>query len=213
MLLFAHAGITLCSAIILTEVITRSRSRPLSLQDKAASDTSLCPKQSYADDCADDNTSWLRSLASRIDYRLVLVGSLLPDIIDKPIGTLFFRNFFSNGRIFSHTLLFLAILTVAAVYLYRKKGQTWLVALSFGTFLHLILDEMWLAPRTLLWPVYGWAFERIDLSHWPQDWLYALMTNPSVYIPEITGAIILIVFMIWLVYRRKIYAFVTKGEI
>jgi hypothetical protein len=72
---------------------------------------------------------------------------------------------------------------------------------------------MWLAPRTLLWPVYGWAFERVDLSHWPQDMLYALMTNPGVYIPEITGAIILIVFMIWLVYRRKVYAFVTKGEI
>jgi inner membrane protein len=203
----------LCSAIILTEVITRSRSRPLSSQDKAASGTSLCQQQSCADDCADNNTSWLRSLVTRIDYRLVLVGSLLPDIIDKPIGTLLFRNFFSNGRIFSHTLLFLAILTVAAVYLYRKKGQTWLVALSFGTFIHLILDGMWLAPRTLLWPVYGWAFERVDLSHWPQDMLYALMTNPGVYIPEITGAIILIVFMIWLVYRRKVYAFVTKGEI
>jgi hypothetical membrane protein len=143
----------------------------------------------------------------------VLVGSLLPDIIDKPVGMLLFRNFFSNGRIFSHTLLFLAILTVAAVYLYRKKGQTWLVALSFGTFIHLILDGMWLAPRTLLWPVYGWAFERIDLSHWPQDWLYDLMTNPGVYIPEITGATVLIIFMIWLVYRRKVYAFVTKGEI
>jgi hypothetical membrane protein len=150
---------------------------------------------------------------ARIDYRLVLVGSLLPDIIDKPVGGLLFRGFFSNTRIFSHTLLFLAILTVAAVYLYRKKGQTWLVALSFGTFLHLILDGMWREPRTLLWPLYGWAFERVDLSHWLQDMLYVLMTNPGVNIPEIIGAIILIIFMIWLVYKRKVYAFVTKGEI
>jgi hypothetical protein len=43
--------------------------------------------------------------------------------------------------------------------------------------------------------------------------LYALMTNPGVYIPEITGATVLIIFMIWLVYRRKVYAFVTKGKI
>jgi len=141
------------------------------------------------------------------------VGAILPDIIDKPLGMFLFPGFFSSGRIFCHTLLFLVILSSVAVYLFKRRGQTWLIALAFGTFMHLILDGMWFTPRTLLWPAYGWAFERTDLSNWLQNVLYALRTNPGVYIPEITGAIILIIFMIWLVYRRKVYAFVTKGQI
>ena len=105
---------------------------------------------------------WLTSLANRIDIRLLLVSSLLPDIIDKPIGQLWLRGTLNNGRIFCHTLLFLLIITFIGVYLYRTRHRNWLLVLSGGVFTHLIFDEMWLMPGTLLWPLYGLAFERLE---------------------------------------------------
>jgi len=155
----------------------------------------------------------LNSLAGQIDYRLILVGSLLPDIIDKPVGMLLLRGSLGSGRMFCHSLLFLVILSLAAGYFYSRRRTTWLLVLSFGTFTHLILDQMWLMPQTLLWPIYGWAFERVDVSHWLQDTFHALQTDPAVYIPELVGAAILVGFVVGLVRRKRAYAFVREGKI
>ncbi len=158
--------------------------------------------------------SWVESLADHADLRLLLVGSLLPDIIDKPVGQFFFRETFSNGRIFSHTLIFLALITIVGLYLYRRRGgRTWLLALSFGTFTHLVLDQMWRAPHTLLWPAYGLAFERVDLTNWVPNIFHALFTDPQVYLPELVGLAILIWFAQSLVRRRRVFAFLKCGKV
>ena len=213
MLFFAHVGITLGGALLLRNVLSRGYSQRSLPQGKVVASTSSSPQPDSSADRADNSPSWFNSLARQMDYRLILVGSLLPDIIDKPIGALLFRDFFSNSRIFSHTLLFLLILSLAAAYFYNRRGTTWLLALSFGIFMHLILDQMWLTPQTLLWPIYGWAFERIDLSHWMQDIFYALRTYPAVYISELIGAAILVSFAARFVRRKRVYAFVRKGTI
>ena len=56
-----------------------------------------------------------------IDYRAVLVGSILPDIIDKPIGAYLFRSTFHNSRIFAHTLLFSVLLMLMGVEVELKQ--------------------------------------------------------------------------------------------
>ncbi|MBA7692845.1 hypothetical protein ES703_101414 [subsurface metagenome] len=81
MLIFGHVGITLGAAVFLNGALTKSYSL-----------------------CAGGRASGLASLGNRIDIRLLLLGSLLPDIIDKPIGQFFFRDTFSNGRIFCHPI-------------------------------------------------------------------------------------------------------------
>jgi len=63
MLIFGHAGITLGATALLNGALTKSYSL-----------------------CAGGRASWLASLGNRIDIRLLLLGSLLPDIIDKPAG-------------------------------------------------------------------------------------------------------------------------------
>jgi inner membrane protein len=212
MFLLAHTGITLGSALFLGKVLSKDYSHH-SPQTRAVASVSSSPRVERHATHTDDNLPWFTSMARRMDYRLILVGSLLPDIIDKPVGTFLFPEFFGANRIFCHTLLFLVIISSAAVYLFKRQGQTWLIALSFGTFVHLILDQMWLAPRTLLWPAYGWAFEREDLTNWLQNMLHALLTNPAVYLPELVGAMILVGFMAQLVYRKRVYAFIRKGTI
>jgi inner membrane protein len=158
-------------------------------------------------------TSWFTSLANRIDIRLLLIGSLLPDIIDKPVGHFFFPDTFGTGRIFCHTLLFLILITLGGLYLYWSRKKTWLLVLSFGTFTHLILDGMWLHPKTLLWPLYGLSFERICLENWIENMLYDLLHQPVLIIPELTGAVIIIWFVLLLARRGKLYAFLRRGQV
>jgi len=138
---------------------------------------------------------------------------LLPDIIDKPIGQVLFRETFNNGRIFCHTLLFLVLVTVAGLFFYRRKGKTWLLAFSFGTLTHLVFDQIWRSPRTLLWPLLGYNFESVDLTDWIGKIWHVLFTDAAVYIPELIGLLILFWFMWVLLYRRNTYAFIRYGRV
>lgn len=186
MLLFGHTGITLGITLLLRE----TRNKRLSV-------------------------GWfsrIADFASYLDMRIILIGSLLPDIIDKPLGRLFFREALGNGRTFAHTLFFLILITLAATYLYRLRGTTWLLAIAFGTFTHLIFDQMWRYLRTFLWPVYGFAFERADIADYIGYLWNALLTEPAVYIPEIIGVVILAGFAIVLLRKRKIIWFLRHGQ-
>jgi membrane-bound metal-dependent hydrolase YbcI (DUF457 family) len=211
MLVLGHAGITLGAAVLLAGVLGGNRSPNVMLNGM---NKSLSPANTGTQNNLPINKlSSLVSLGRRIDIRLLLIGSLLPDIIDKPIGQLLFRETISNGRIFCHTLLFLILVMVAALFFYKRKGKTWLLALSFGTFMHLILDQMWHTPRTLLWPLLGLNFESIDLTDWLGNIWHVLFTDATVYIPELVGLLILVGFMLVLLYRHNTYAFIRYGRI
>ena len=90
---------------------------------------------------------------------IVGLGAILPDLLDKPIGSLAFAGYFGTGRIYGHTLLF-AALVLSGVLVLTQRGtpaRTQWMALPIGTFLHLILD---VPPHsvTLFWPVLGFTF-------------------------------------------------------
>jgi len=206
MLLFAHTGITLGAGMLLsnltaghfTRVVTQPLQSPLASQE--------------SDRHEGNGTPWGESISRYVDLRLLLIGSLLPDIIDKPIGQFFFRGTFSNGRIFSHSLLFLIIINLIGFYLYRNRRKTWLLVFSFGTFMHLVLDQMWRNLHTLLWPVYGFTFEKGDISDWILGLIHSLRTDPIVYIPELLGLAILVWFIWSLIRRRQVFSFLRFGR-
>src|SRR5437879_7186189 len=93
--------------------------------------------------------AWLLSTRSsvRIDYRLILVGAILPDVIDKPLAFLLSLE----GRLWAHTFLFLfAILALSFVLSWRG-----LRLVGFGVSTHLLLDRIWIQPALGLDPPYG----------------------------------------------------------
>ena len=157
--------------------------------------------------------SWFAPLSRYLDIRWLLVGSLLPDIIDKPIGQYIFKDTFDNGRIFSHTLLFFIIISAIGVFLYIKQRRTWMLALASGVFTHLILDEMWQTPATLFWPWLGFRFPSVDLEGWARNVWEALFSDPGVYIPEVIGLVILLVLGIYLLKRRGLIVFLKRGKV
>ena len=88
-----------------------------------------------------------------------------------------------------------------------------MLALSFGTAMHLILDQMWRNPHTLAWPLFGFAFEKTDIADWIPHMLRALVTSPADYMPEAIG----LVLTGWLAYviirRKRTRAFIRHGNI
>ena len=78
--------------------------------------------------------------------------------------------------------------------------------------MHLVLDEIWLVPGTLFWPLLGFTFGRIELTGWASNIFQALLSDPAVYIPEAIGLAILLWFGLVLVCRKKVGAFIKHGK-
>ena len=95
----------------------------------------------------------------------------------------------------------------------RYSDKTRGLALSFGTLLHLILDQMWHEPKTLLWPIFGIGFERIETTYWLVNILRVLLEEPGAYVPELAGFVVLVSFVWELIKRRAIIRFLRKGRI
>ena len=94
----------------------------------------------------------------RMDVRLLLLGAVLPDLVDTPVGLVWFGTF-GSLRLFAHTLVLAALLMVAVVVRTRRgrPRKRWM-PLAVGVLTHLVLDAMWSDPETLLWPFLGLDF-------------------------------------------------------
>ena len=202
MLVLGHTGITLGAAVLLTGVLTNIR--PGRLKGGEVVEHCQHPFQTTPDIEPSHNgvVSCVTHLTNRVDIKLLLIGSLLPDIIDKPVGIVFFADSLARVRAYCHTLLFLVLIFLVGLYLWRSRSRVWLLVLSFGTFTHLILDQMWQSPQVLFWPLYGFVFEKGDITDWIPNIFNALLTQPSVYVPEIVGAVIIICFA-WISLRKR----------
>jgi membrane-bound metal-dependent hydrolase YbcI (DUF457 family) len=113
-----------------------------------------------------------------------MVGGMLPDLIDKPLGHLALP--LNNGRIFAHTLLF-AIVLLSAGIVFRK-----LLPLSLGVSSHQLLDSMFSDPGTALWPLLGpFPETEFELSSW-----FDSLMDPQVVLWELLGALTISLFLV-----------------
>lgn len=148
-----------------------------------------------------------------VDYRFVLVGSILPDIIDKPIGMFLFRNKFHNSRIFGHTLIFSIIIMLLGIYFIKNNKKSNILFLGIASLIHLVLDSMWIYPQTLFWPYFGLKFPARPEGSWIKSDIIRLVSDPSYYMPELIGFIIIAYYFIKLVKNKNIKTFLKKGKL
>jgi membrane-bound metal-dependent hydrolase YbcI (DUF457 family) len=122
-----------------------------------------------------------------LPFRWILAGTVLPDLIDKPIFFFLSRCFPEAGweagkRGFAHTLVFLLLL--AALSRSRKSPTLW--AVTAGTATHLVLDVISKSTegsstalgslRVLFWPVAGWSFPTLSHGmHGTEIWTFELI--------------------------------------
>ncbi|MCJ7689134.1 MAG: metal-dependent hydrolase [Clostridiaceae bacterium] len=155
----------------------------------------------------------VENLYEIVEYRVVLVGAILPDIIDKPIGAYLFRSTFHNSRIFAHTLTFSAILIFIGLYRLYKHRKNNILGLGLCASIHIILDSMWLYPGILFWPYYGLKFPQRAEGNWLNSDIIRLITDPSYYLPEIIGFAIIAYYFWLLVKNKEIKSFIRRGKL
>jgi hypothetical protein len=163
-----------------------------------------------------------RKLASpwwRLPGWAILVGTVLPDAIDKPLYYAFVAvrgreqtvaGLISGTRTFGHTGLFL----LAVALLGAVRRSPWLLALALGIATHLLIDNVGDLLgmttqdgilRPLLWPLNGWNFP-ISQFNTIADHLAALK-NPWILGGEVVG----LALLAW-DYRKSKQSRVISGE-
>ncbi len=115
----------------------------------------------------------------------VAVGSILPDLIDKPLGHIIFAETIGYGRIIGHSLIFFIIILILAFFQWKYRGSLIGFGIGVGVLLHQVLDSIWKIPETWYFPLHG-PFPRghfhgyFSSSFWrelasPQEWLAVLL--------------------------------------
>lgn len=93
---------------------------------------------------------WLVFRDPTFDHRLVMVGALLPDVVDAPWG----EPRVAHTVIGSVGVMTLVMMATRGRRLLRRR----LLVLPIGMFLHLVFDGMWAHTSTFWWPIGGLEF-------------------------------------------------------
>lgn len=97
---------------------------------------------------------WFVFRSPAVDYRLVIVGALLP-LVELPVG---------EPRLLHSLVGSVALLGLAMVLTPRRRlVQRRLVAVPIGVFLHLVLDGAWADTTAFWWPFTGFSWSDSEL--------------------------------------------------
>ncbi len=122
----------------------------------------------------------------RMDLRFLMLGAVLPDLIDTPIGLIFYESL-RSVRLFTHSLV-LAGLLMTWIVLATRRGRPrkrWM-PIAIGVLIHLFLDAMWADPETLWWPILGFDFSS-NAATSAAELARGVFSNPWVWGGEVAG--------------------------
>lgn len=100
-------------------------------------------------------TVWLVFHDPGFDYRVLALGSLLPDLVDGPMG---------GARVMhsvTGNVVLLAVVMLATIG--RRPLRRSLLALPIGSFLHLVFDGAFADTAVFWWPFTGTSFDDAPL--------------------------------------------------
>ena len=162
-----------------------------------------------------------------IDYRVVMLGALLPDIIDKPIVEIMYGLKTHSGHWFAHSLIFSHLLILVGIaFLVIKKNKNFLL---FGicSLLHQFMDIMILKPNIFIYPFFGKIlfivpknlgfvdkvmepiYRRIPYFRDVKDYFL----EPYIYIFELIGGLFMVYYIWEMIKKKRIKLFFKKGTL
>jgi len=140
-------------------------------------------------------------IAPEADYRMIGLAAMGPDLVDKPLATVYFYRKYKSAVLFAHTLLAnLIVIWFTAV----RIPRIWVYSAAWLG--HALLDRLWFYPDTFYWPLRGWRFhvwgkqgsEQAKIS---KAYLYAFARRKELWGWELGGLLALAIF----VWRRRLY--------
>ena len=114
----------------------------------------------------------------------LILGSILPDLIDKPISLI---TKTISGRGIAHTPIFIFFLCFLIFFITRNKWIS--LSLGFGMIFHLLLDI----------PIVPWFWPFIPLESYNyglDSWIYTILHDPLIISTEIISLIGILIIII-----------------
>lgn len=201
MFVIGHTGLTLMAVYSVSYLINTLPRRQHAVESPDVPRRSILATRSRAG----SNTAQ----RLRIDYRVILLGSLLPDILDKPLAFWILPEVVNHSsRNFGHTLIFnIGLLAIGLVLLELARSYRPLF-LGLASLGHVLLDRTWHSPGIFLWPSSGWSFPpRYDRY----EWFSPHFSSWWLSVPELVGAMGLIWFVVQLYRQRSLLQFLRSG--
>jgi membrane-bound metal-dependent hydrolase YbcI (DUF457 family) len=125
------------------------------------------------------------------------LGSVLPDLIDKPLGLLVFGSSIGgSGRAWSHGILLLIVVLAVGTWIWKYRGSPVVLGAGIGIFSHQILDLMWRQPANWLYPFLGPLRGKMPLDR------FFLLLRRELYNPSEWALLALIILGAGLYLRR-----------
>lgn len=134
----------------------------------------------------------------RVDFRFVLLGAVLPDVIDG--ATCWFYEC-GGGRGVAHSLLASVVVTVLIILVFRGETRLAVFGIGVGWLLHLVGDAMWDAPKTFFWPIAGPEFATTPAE--PYSW--DLFTAPGLHLWTWAGELAGLLILVWFVIAFRLH--------
>ncbi|MGD2102420.1 MAG: metal-dependent hydrolase [Acidimicrobiia bacterium] len=130
----------------------------------------------------------------KVDVRFLLLGAILPDMIDLPVGTILLSDRYSTGELWAHSLVAPTVyMVIVLIVTTRGRVRRAWMALGVGWLFHLVLDGMWLDSDVFLWPFFGWEIPAGQAPFWALAWERAL-SDPWRWVEEAVG----LTYLLWL---------------
>lgn len=131
----------------------------------------------------------------RIDYRFILAGAILPDLVDGALGLFLFDG--PAGRWAAHSILAVVVVSIAIILGFRGERRLSLFGIGVGWLVHLVGDGMWNAPETFLWPAFGTGnFSETPAEPYSWDLILHPIDHLSTWGAEVLGAALLAWFWV-----------------
>jgi len=130
---------------------------------------------------------------ARIDYRFILLGAIVPDLLDGALSLLWFPEW--EGRGISHSVVAVVLVAVVVIVGLRGTIRLALFGLPVGWLLHLVGDGLWGDPEILLWPLFGTELDPTVGE--PYSWV--LFTDPIAHLGTWAGELVGLAILAWFV--------------
>lgn len=129
-----------------------------------------------------------------MDLRFLVLGAIVADLVDTPIGFAFFIEL-RSVRLVLHSLTASAVVMIVVLWRTRRgrPRKRWM-PIAIGMLLHLFLDAMWAEPETLWWPFLGSDFSEVPAAT-VGAYVEGVLTDWRTWVTEFAGLVYLVVLV------------------
>ena len=149
----------------------------------------------------------------QMDYRVLVLASLLPDLIDKPLANVLEGSYIYESRAFGHSLIFLLCVFLLTLVQMLWSRCNWIFPAFLGILLHDFLDAMWLHPGIFFWPLEGWQFPKPVDEAWHGKISFGSYSISELDFYDNISVLILLVFFMKMALNGKIGEFFHRGRL